>query len=231
MGQVKPLPTRFPISGCTFSSPLGWRRWQKCYCFCPGNGNVHHCCPQSTNSRAWGLRSACVHHGQHDGCCSSCCLSKSKTKNESKSAKEILNEIDSFFLTNCWRTTKRTGHYAWPHSSFSWSDCACNHPSCHRTWCSLSPCCHVKGNCGIYCLNGNDQVGNCSNPVGCFDGNCGICGNDAAGSSTHGYAQQEDETFSFPLAASHPWQSSRECKMTCWLPDTAWRWQWAWSGQ
>jgi hypothetical protein len=36
-----------------------------------------------------------------------------------KSAKEILNESNSFFRTNfpCW--TKRTGHYAWPHCSFA----------------------------------------------------------------------------------------------------------------
>ncbi len=101
------------------------------------------------NTLAWGLRLACNHLSQHDGCRSSCCLSKSETDNENKSAKEILNEIDSFFWTNRQRLTKKTGHYAWPCCSFSWSDHACNHPSCRRTCCSSSPCCCVDHNHGM----------------------------------------------------------------------------------
>ncbi len=52
------------------------------------------------------------------------------------------------------------------------------------------------------------QVGNCCDRVGRFDGHRGICGDNAAGSLIQGYARQEDEPFSFPLAASYPWQSS-----------------------
>jgi hypothetical protein len=102
---------RFPISGCNyFSLSLEQRRWQKHYCSCPGDGNVHHHRPWNTNTLVWGLRSACNHVVQHDGFCSSCCLSKSK--NENKSTKEIWNKINSFFWMNCQRSTKRTGHYA-----------------------------------------------------------------------------------------------------------------------
>jgi hypothetical protein len=109
-GHLISLLAQFPISGCIFSLPLEWRRWQKWYCFCPGDGNVRHCCPQSTNIHAWGLCLACNHLGQHDGCCSSGCLIKSKTKIES--TKKILNEINFFFWENCRPSTKRTGHYA-----------------------------------------------------------------------------------------------------------------------
>jgi hypothetical protein len=39
---------------------------------------------------------------------------------------------------------------------------------------------------------------------GRFDGNQGICDCNFDGSLIHSYAQQEDELFSFPLAASCP---------------------------
>jgi hypothetical protein len=48
----------------------------------------------------------------------------------------------------------------------------------------------------------------CCDCVGRFDGNCGTCDCNDDGSSIHDYARQEDEPFSFPLAASCPWQSS-----------------------
>jgi hypothetical protein len=70
-----------------------------------------------THTRAWGACSAWDLHYLHDGCRSYCCLSKSETRNES--AKEILSNSDCFFLMNCLCLTKRTGHCAWPHCSFS----------------------------------------------------------------------------------------------------------------
>ncbi len=125
--------------------------------------------------------------------------------------KEILNKNNSHYHTNSPLLTKRTGHYAWSRCSFSWSDLACNHPSCHRTCCSLSPsCCCNKGNRGVDCLNDNSWVGNCCNRIGCFDGSLDIYHFDAAGSLIHGYARQEVEPFSSLLAASCPWQSSQE---------------------
>ncbi len=116
---------------------------------------IHTChhCPRNTNTRIWGLRLACNHVVWHDGFHSSCCLSESKNKSES--TKEIWNEIDSYFQTNCRCLMKRTGHCAWPRHSFSWSDHACNHPSCCKTCCSLRPCCPVNHDHGVNCLNDN----------------------------------------------------------------------------
>ncbi len=129
---IHTLLAQFPTSGCNYLSlSLEQRRWQKQYHSCPGDGNVGHHHPRSTNTRVWGLCLACVHVVQHDGFCSSCCLSKSK--NKSKSTKEIWNEIDFVFWMNCRCLAKRTDHCAWPCCSFSWSDCACDHPSCCRT--------------------------------------------------------------------------------------------------
>jgi hypothetical protein len=125
-----------------------------------------------------------------------------------KSAKKILNEIDFFYRTNYLCSTKRTGHYAWPCRSFSWSNCACDHPSCRKICCSLRPCHCVDHNHGVNCLDDNSQVGDCCNRVGYFDGNCGTCDCDDDGSLIHGYVWQEAELFFFPLAASCPWQSS-----------------------
>ncbi len=68
------------------------------------------------------------------------------------------------------------------------------------------------------------------NHFGCFKWNRGICGNNAAGSLIHGFSRQKDEPFSFPLAASSPWQSSQECQPPCWLLDTAQRKQSSWAG-
>ncbi len=166
---------------------------------------------------------ACGHLGPHGGCCSSCYLSETKNKTKNKSAKEILNKNNSFFWTNYPRSTKRTGHYAWLCCSFSWSDCAYNHPSCHRTWCSLNPCHCVKDNCGVDPIDDNSWIGNRHGCISRFNGSHDIYNYNAASSSIHSYMQQEDEPFSFPLAASHPWQSSQENQMTCWLLDTAQR--------
>ncbi len=108
---------RFPISGCDYLSlSLEQRRWQNCYCSCPGDGNVRHHRPWNTNTRIWGLRLACDHVVRHDGFRSSCCLSKSE--NKSKSMKEIWNKINSFFQTNFRCSMKRTDHYEWPYCSF-----------------------------------------------------------------------------------------------------------------
>ncbi len=116
--------------------------------------HIRRCYSQrSTSTQAWGGHSACNHLEPHGSCRSSCCSRERETKN--KSTKKILNKNNSFFRTNCLCSTKRTGHCAWPCCSFSWSDCTCDHPSCHRTWCSLSPCCCVEGNCGGDCLDGN----------------------------------------------------------------------------
>ncbi len=223
MGHLNSLLARFPISGCAyFSSQLERRRWQKQYCSCHGDWYVCRChSRRSTSTRAWGVHSACGHLGPHGDCRCSCCLSKSKIKN--KSAKEILNKNDSFFWKNCPSSTKRTGHYAWPRCSFSWSDCACNHPSCHRTLGSSSPCRCAEGNCGWF--------GECPGCVGCFDGSRNIYNYDAAGSLIHSYVQQEDEPFSFPLAASYPWQSSWDRQPPFWLLDTAQRKGSSWVGQ
>ncbi len=144
---IHTLLAQFLILECNYLSlSLEQRRWQKCYCSCQDNGNVRHRHPQNTNTRVWGLCLVCNHVVWHDGFRSSCCLSKSK--NKSKSTKEIWNKNDSFFQMNFWGSTKRTGHYAWPCCSFSWSDCACDHPSCCRTCCSLHPCCCVDHNHG-----------------------------------------------------------------------------------
>ncbi len=205
-GHLIFLLARFPISGCASSLPLEWRRWQRQYRFCPGDGNVPHCHPWSTNTRgwvnthAWGLHSACDCLGQHDGCCSSCCLSESKTESKTKSAKVIWNEIDSFFQTNCWRLAKTTCHYAWPHCSFSWSDCTCNHPPCCRTCCSLCLCSHIEGNCGINCLNEDSQIVNHRSCVGCFNHSCNIYDCNVDGILIYSYVWQEVELFSFPVA-------------------------------
>ncbi len=59
--------------------------------------------------------------------------------------------------------------------------------------------------CGINHLDDDGQVGDHRDRVGCFDGNRGTCDCDDDGSSTHGYVWQEDEPFSFPLAASCHW--------------------------
>ncbi len=176
----------FPILGCNYLSlSLEQRKWQKCYRSCPGDGNVHHHCPRNANTRVWGLHLACNHVVQHDGFHSSCCLSKSKNKN--KSAKETWNKINSFFGTNCRCLTKRTGHYSWPCCSFSWSDCACNHPSFCRTCCSSCPCCCINHNHGIDRLDEDNQVSGRCDRIGRFDVSCNICGNGAACSSIHGY--------------------------------------------
>ncbi len=103
----------FPICGRTYLSlPLEQRRWQKLYRSCQGNGYVcrHHSW-RSMSSHAWGARLAWGHPEPHGDWHSSCCMSMSKTKNES--AREILSKNDSFFRTNCPRSTKRTGHWAW----------------------------------------------------------------------------------------------------------------------
>ncbi len=127
----------------------------------------------------------------------------SKTKIES--VKKILNETNFFFRMNCRRLTWGTGHYAWPRCSFSWSNRTCDHPSCHRTWSFLSPCHHFEGNRYADCLNDNSQIVNHCGRVGHFDDSHDISDCDADGSSIHGYVRQEDEPFSFPLAASYPW--------------------------
>ncbi len=149
MGHISSLMAWIPIFGCAYLSlQLGQRRWQKRYCSCQGNGYVcHHHSPRSTSTRAWGVHLACGHLEPHSSCCSSCCLSKSKTKNES--AKEILKANNSSFRTNRLHSTKKTGHYAWPCCSFSWSDHACNHPSSCRTCYSLSPCCCIEDDRGV----------------------------------------------------------------------------------
>ncbi len=69
----------------------------------------------------------------------------------------------------------------------------------------MHPCCQVVHNHGVDCLDSDSQVDNRLDRVSCFNGNRGICDYDADGSSIHGYAQQEDEPFSFPSAASCPW--------------------------
>ncbi len=182
------LLARFPISGCNYLSlSLEQRRWQKRYCSCPGNGNIRHHCPWSTNTHGWGLRSACNHVVWHDGFHSSCCLSKSE--NESKSKKEIWNKINSFFQTNCRHSMKRTGHCAMPRHSFSWSDRACDHPSCCRTCCYSHPCHRVDHDHGVNRLDEDSQVGDCQDHTSRFDGSHDICGNGAACSSIHGYVR------------------------------------------
>jgi hypothetical protein len=187
MGHLIFLLARFPISGCTYLSlQLEWRRWQKWHCLCQGNGYVCRCHSQRSKSICTrGANLACNHFEPHGGCCNSCCLSKSKTKN--KSVKEILNENNSFFWTNCPCSTKRTGHCAWSCCSFSLSDGACNHPSCCRAWCSLSPCCHVKGNHGINCLDDDSRIGNCHGHISCFNGSHDIYDYNAVGSLIHSY--------------------------------------------
>jgi hypothetical protein len=49
----------------------------------------------------------------------------------------------------------------------------------------------------------------------------GTCGNNAAGSLIHGYAQREDEPSFFLVAVFCPWQSSQEHQPLCWPLDTA----------
>ncbi len=228
---ISTLLAQFFISGYDYLSlPLEQRRWQKWFCFCPSDGNLHHHCPWSMNTRACGLHLACNHFVQHDGFRSSCGLSKSKNKNKNKSVTEIWNKIDSFFQMNCRRSRKRTGHYAWPHCSFSWSDCACNHPSCHRTWCFSRPCCCIKRNCGVNCLDDDSRIVDHCGCVGCFDGSSNIYDCNVDGSLIHGYVRQEVEPFSFPLAAC-PWQSSQEHQPPCWLLDSAQRKQSSWAGK
>ncbi len=119
MGHIKSLLVQLPISGCAYSSlPLEWRRWQKQYHSYQGDGYVscHHSW-RSTSIHTWGAHLACGHPEPHGDCCSSCCFRKSKTKN--KNTKEILSKNNSFLRTNYPRSTKRTGHYAWPCCSFS----------------------------------------------------------------------------------------------------------------
>ncbi len=55
-----------------------------------------------------------------------------------------------------------------------------------------------------------------------FNGSCDIYDCNVGGSLIHSYVQQEDEPYSFPLAAC-PWQSSQECQPPCRLLDTAQR--------
>ncbi len=119
VGHRNSLLAQFPICGrAHLSSPLEQRRWQRRYHPCQGNGYIcHHNSWRSTNTHAWRVRLACNHHYLHDGYHSSCCLSKSKTRN--KSAKESLNEIDSFFQMWSPRSMTMTGHCAWPCCSFS----------------------------------------------------------------------------------------------------------------
>jgi hypothetical protein len=125
-------------------------------------------------SASWVNTCACVLHlacgclGQHDGCRSSCYLSKSKTK--TKSVKVIWNEIDSFFRMNCWRLTKRTGHYAWP-----------------RTCCSSRPCRCVEGNHGTNHLDDDSRIVNHCSRVSCFDCSRDVYDCDVDGSLTHCY--------------------------------------------
>jgi hypothetical protein len=76
----------------------------------------------------------------------------------------------------------------------------------------LSPCLCIEGNHGIDRLDVNSWIGNHRGRVGCFNDCRNIYDCDADGSSIHGYAQQEDEPLSLPLAASCPWQSSQECQ-------------------
>ncbi len=182
------------------------------------------------NTCAWGLHSACNCLGQHDGCCSSCCLSKSKTKRKNKSVKVIWNKIDSVFWTNCQCLTKRTGHYAWPRCFFSWSDCACNHPSCHRTCCfSLL----VIVSRAIAALIVSMMIFGPSIIAVALVALmvvCNIYDCDIGGSSIQGYVRQEDEPFSFPLTA-YPWRSSWECQPPCRFLDIIQRRQSPWAGQ
>ncbi len=231
MGHMNSLLSGFSISECGYVSlPLEQRRWQKRYCSCQGDGYIHrHHSQRSTSTHAWGARLACSHPEPHGDCRSSCYLNKSETKN--KNGKEILRKNGYFFRTNCPSLTKRTGHYTWPHYSFSWSDCTYDHPSFCRTSCSLSPCGHGKDNHSIDCLDDDYHVGNCCNCASCFDDCCNICGNNAAGSLIHGYGRQKDEPFSSLSTASCPWQFYLECQPPCGLLNTAQRKQSAWEGQ
>ncbi len=225
MGHINSLLAQLPISGCAFISlQLERRSWQKQYRSCQGDGYVCRSRCQSwrsTSNHAWGAHLACGHFEPHGGWHSSCCSSKSKVEN--KSTKEILNKNNSFFRTNFPCLTKRTGHYACHCHSFSWSDHSCNHPSCHKTCCSLSPCHCVKDNHGIDCLDDDSWVGNCRDCIGCFDGSHNIYDADAARCLIHSYVRQEVEPFSSLLATSCPWRSSQECQLPCWLLDTAQR--------
>ncbi len=95
--------------------------------------------------------------------------------------------------------------------------------SCCRTWSFLSPCRHVEGNPGVGHPDDDSQIGDCCDHVGHFDDSRGSYDCDADGSFIHGYVRWEDEPFSFPSAASYPWQSYQECQPSCWLLDTAQR--------
>ncbi len=86
-----------------------------------------------------------------------------------------MNKINFFFWTNFRHSAMRTGHYAWPHCSFSWINRARNHPSCCRTCCFLHPYHIINHDHGVNHLDDNGQVGNCWDCVGCFDGNCVTC--------------------------------------------------------
>ncbi len=101
----------------------------------------------------------------------------------------------------------RTGHCAWPCHSFSFSDHACDHPSCHKTCCSSCPCCLVEGDCDANRLDDDSQIVNHPGRVSCFNDGRDIYDCNVDGSLIHGYVQQEAESFSFPLAA-YPWRSS-----------------------
>ncbi len=62
----------------------------------------------------------------------------------------------------------------------------------------------------IVVLNVLIMIGNCCDRVSRFgdSGDTNTCGDNDAGSLIHSYARQEDEPFSFLLAAFYPWQSS-----------------------
>jgi hypothetical protein len=114
VGHINSLLVQLPICGRAYLSlQLEQKRGQKRYHSCEDNGYIHHHHSwRSTNTHAWGARSACNYHYLHDGCHSSCCSSESKIGN--KSAKEILSKSNSFFQTSCPCFTKRTGHCTWP---------------------------------------------------------------------------------------------------------------------
>jgi hypothetical protein len=95
------------------------------------------------------------------------------------------------------------------------------HPSCHRICSSLHPSCPAYHDHGINHLNYCSQVCNRCNHIGCFNDSRDIYDCNTDGSLIHGYMRQEDELFSFPLAAACPWQSSQENQLPCWLVDTA----------
>jgi hypothetical protein len=85
----------------------------------------------------------------------------------------------------------------------------------------LRPCRHVKGDRGIGRLDDDSQIGGRCDHVDCFNHSCGSYDCDADDSLIHGYMLWADEPFSFPWAASYPWQSYQERQPPCRLLDTA----------